>query len=100
MTIKDVKEEYKNKYVELEVYEAMSGGKYYPSNFHTDNCRSLGEDSPYGNYDDDMEVGLYELMDEEEYNNTIMANCDIYADFEDWYGDKDAKVLCLSLVHI
>ena len=42
MTIKDVKEKYKNKYVELEVYEAMSGGKYYPSNFHTDNCRSLG----------------------------------------------------------
>ena len=49
------------------------------------------------NYDDDMEVGLYELMDEEEYNNTIMANCDIYADFEDWYGDKDAKVLCVMI---
>ena len=67
MTIKDVKEEYKNKYIELEVYEAVSNGKYYPSNFHTDNCRSLGEDSPYGNYTEDMEVGLYELMDEEEY---------------------------------
>lgn len=97
MTIKDVKKEYKGEYVELEVYEAVSGGKYYPSSFHTDNCRSLGEDSPHGNYDDDMEVGLYELMNEEEYNNTIMTNCDIYADFEDWYGDKDAKVLCIMI---
>lgn len=97
MTIKDVKEEYKNEYAELEVYKAMSGGKYYPSNFHMDNCRSLGEDSPHGNYDDDMKVGLYELMDEEEYNNTIMANCDIYADFEDWYGNKNAKVLCIMI---
>lgn len=44
-----------------------------------------------------MEVGLYELMNEEEYNNTLMANGDIYADFEDWYGDKDAKVLCIMI---
>ena len=72
MTIKDVKEEYKNEYAELEVYKAMSGGKYYPSNFHMDNCRSLGEDSPHG-------------------------NCDIYADFEDWYGNKNAKVLCIMI---
>ena len=97
MTIKEVIEENKGKYTELEVYKAMSGGKYYPSNFHMDNCRSLGENSPHGNYDDDMEVGLYELMNEEEYNNTIMTNCDIYADFEEWYGDKDAKVLCIMI---
>lgn len=97
MTIKEVIEKNKGKYTELEVYKSLEKGKNYPSNFHTDNCRSLGEDSPHGNYDDDMKVGLYELMDEEEYNNTIMANCDIYADFEDWYGNKNAKVLCIMI---
>ena len=25
------------------------------------------------------------------------ANCDIYADFEDWYGNKNAKVLCIMI---
>lgn len=97
MTIKEVIEENKGKYTELEVYKARSNGKYYPNSFHTDNCELLGDTSPYGNFSEDMEVGLYELMNEEEYNNTIMTNCDIYADFEDWYGDKDAKVLCIMI---
>ena len=97
MTIKEVIEKNKGKYTELEVYKSLEKGKNYPNSFHTDNCRSLGEDSPYGNYNDDMEVGLYELMDEEEYNKTIMANCDIYADFDDWYDNKNAKVLCIMI---
>lgn len=97
MTIKDIKEEYKGKYAELEVYEAVSNGRYYPKYFHTDNCEPFGEGVPYGDYVDDMDVGLYELMNEEDYNNSIMANCDIYADFEAWYGDKDAKVLCIMI---
>ena len=36
-------------------------------------------------------------MNEEEYNNTIEANsCDV-ANFETWYGNKDAVVLVIIL---
>ncbi len=42
-------------------------------------------------------TGQVELMDEEEYGNTILANSSMYADFEDWYGCKDAKVLVVVL---
>ena len=44
-----------------------------------------------------MEVGLYELMNQDDYNDTLMANCDIYADFDDLYGDKNAKILCIMI---
>ena len=97
MTVAEVKELYKGEYVDLEVYKPLSRGHYYPNHFHGDNCVGLGDGSPEGDYTEDMEVGLYELMDEEEYNNALMANGDIYADFEDWYGDKDAKVLCIMI---
>lgn len=97
MTVAEVKELYKGEYVDLEVYKPLSRGYYYPNCFHGDNCVSLGDDSPHGNYTEDMEAGLYELMDQEDYNNTLMANCDLYADFKDWYGDKNAKVLCIMI---
>lgn len=38
----------------------------------------------------------YELMDESEYNNTVMANTSD-VDFEDFYGDKNDKVLVIVL---
>lgn len=91
MTIKDVKELFKNEFEEIEVFKANSHGRYYPNRFHTDNC-SATED-----YSDESEVGLYELMDEEDYNNSIMANINDYARFEEWYGNKEAKVLCIML---
>lgn len=95
MTIKEVKEEVKNilheNYQEIEVYEANCRGKYYPSEFHTDNCISTDD------YTDESEVGFYELMDEEDYNDSIMANTSECADFNEWYGDKEAKILCIML---
>lgn len=97
MTIAEVKELYEGKYSNVEIYKPCSNGKYYPNHFHTDNCVGLGEGSPHGDYTEDMEVELYELMDQDEYNNTLMANFDTYADFEDWYGDKNAKVLCMMI---
>jgi hypothetical protein len=36
-------------------------------------------------------------MSEEEYDHSILANTSDKADFIDWYGDKDAKVLCIML---
>lgn len=46
---------------------------------------------------DDMEAVSYQLADEDMYDKTVLANSEIAADFEDWYGNKDAKVLCILL---
>lgn len=94
MTIADVKKEYEGRYEAVEVYKPIEGEV---DCFHTDNCVSLGGDSSYGNYTEDMEVSLYELMDEEEYNNTLLANGCLDADFDEWYGDKNAKILCIMV---
>lgn len=91
MTVKEIKEIYDGNYVDLEVYKPMSTGKHYPHCFHTDNCKSVLE------YNDNDDVGLWELMDEYDYEHSILANGDISADFEDWYGNKEAKVLCVML---
>lgn len=91
MTIKEVKEKYAGKYEELEVYKAIGKGEHYPNHFHTDNCKFTEE------YSDSSEVGLYELMDEEDYNNSINANSCATTDFGEWYGSNDAKVLCVML---
>lgn len=91
MTIKELKEIFKNRYVDMEVYEANSKGKYYPRTFHTDNCRWIDD------YTEESEVGLYELMDEEDYNNSLLANSSFSFSFEDYYGNKDVKILCIML---
>ena len=91
MTIKEVKEMYEGQYDELEVYSTWNVGEHYPNHVHTDNCKCAEE------YTDDSEVGLYELMDEEDYNRSIMANASDYADFGEWYDNKGAKVLCIMI---
>ena len=91
MTIKEVKEMYKGQYDELEVYSTWNVGEHYPNHFHTDNCKSTEE------YTDESEVGLYELMDEEDYNRSIMANASDYADFGELYDNKGAKILCIMI---
>lgn len=84
MTVAEVKEMYKNRdYVDMEVYTG--------DHFHTDFCKWTDE------YSDDSEVKGWSLMDEEEYNNTILANACPQADFEEWYDDKNAKVLVLLI---
>lgn len=90
MTFKEVKELYKGEYVDVEVWQPTYGcGGYYPLSFHTDNCEGV-------EYIDDNElIGLWQLMDEYDYNHSICANCCVSADFDEWYGDKDAKVLCV-----
>lgn len=44
-----------------------------------------------------MEVDEWYVMDEEEYSRTILANTSEYADFEQWYDDKDARVLIIMV---
>lgn len=42
-------------------------------------------------------IGDYEIMDEEDYNNSVLANSCMSADFKDWYSNKNAKVLVINL---
>jgi hypothetical protein len=96
MTIKEVKELVNGKYVDVEYYKSKTFGKYFPNHFHTDNCMmvELGEGN---NYSEDSNVAFYELMNEEDYNTSLYSNCSIVANFEEWYNDKNAKVLCIML---
>lgn len=91
MTIAEIKEIYNGKYSDIEIYEANTKGQCFPNHFHTDNC------NPTENYSDNDEIAFVELMNENDYNNSILANSEISADFDDWYGNKDAMVLCVML---
>lgn len=91
MTVAEVKEMFKGEYVDIEFYEPRSWGKHAPHRFHTDNCVSVDSAS------DIRDVHLWELMSEEDYDNSILANSSERADFDMWYDDKNAKVLCIML---
>jgi len=95
MKIKTLKEMYKGQYADIEVYRANGTGEYYPCRFHTDNCNVVDEEE----FNDNSQVGFYELMDEEMYRNTIYANNQLEFDFEEWFG-KNAQVLCIMLADI
>lgn len=92
MTVKEIREIInKEKYVECEIYKYNGSRR----SIHTDFIISTDAEI------EDVEIqeleADYELLNEEEYNNTIYANCGEYADFAEWYGDKDAKVLVIVL---
>ena len=91
MTIREIMNMYE--VADVEVYESKGVGPHFPNHFHTDNCRPIEE------YDINQEHDriLYEAMDEDEYNQTMLANASVFADFEGWYGDKNAKVLCIMI---
>lgn len=88
MTIKEIMDRNLNKYVDVEVWLTDPGAW---NRFHTDVI------STCENWHDDTEVVDWELMDEEDYAHSIMANSCIEADFAEWYGDKDAKVLVILI---
>lgn len=76
---------------DIEIYKFV--GKKH--SIHTDNIK----DSAYSSIDelpDEVECD-WQIMDEEDYNRTILANGGEKADFKGWYGDKNAKVLVVVL---
>ena len=85
MTIREVKEMYPDA-EDIEVYESLNNGT---PRFHTDSIRAIDD------YSDDDEVLIYEMMNEEEYNSTILANSTTSADFGEWYDNKLAECLCI-----
>lgn len=73
MTIKELQEKYPKN--EIEIYQMKSHAKHWRG-IHTDTVEYVEEP------DSDTEVFTYELMDAEEYDNTILANTDITC--EEW----------------
>ena len=78
---------------EVEIYRFTQQDRYIRG-IHTDNTDSM--DVKVDDLPDEFK-GEVQLMDEEEYDNTLLANSSMSADFESWYGDKDAKVLVVVL---
>ena len=79
-TVKSVKEMYDGKYDEVEAYVG--------DHFHTDFCERTDD------FSDNSVVTKYELMDEDSYNSSILANCGVR--FDDIHYRKD-KILCLLI---
>ena len=87
-------------YVQIEIFESMKPLKLGKSNFHTDNIESIDDPGSaakmieiYG----DFEVVDFAFMNEEEYGQTVLSNTCAEVDFEEWYGDKNAVILCILL---
>lgn len=78
MTIAEIMNSYEDEYNYLEVYRPVGNRR----TFHTDSIASVGDDFSLDDY-----VLSYELMDKEEYENTILANCGIK--FNDCFADSD-----------
>lgn len=92
-TIKEVLERYKNEYTDVEIYRFKAPSKYYGGRIHTDTLEYLNE---CFNVDYNKTFDLDEqLMDEDEYNNTVLANTGVY--FTDMYNAND-KVLVIILL--
>ena len=95
MTVSETIKELQNNtdYVEYQIYAYKDRVHKEHGDFITDDLNEMYSIE----YLKDKEVLHYEIMDEERYNETILANCCVDADFEGWYGTKDAKVLVLFL---
>lgn len=96
MTVKEVKEIFKsNNPADVEVFRSTELPRF-SHGFHGDFLDWCEPED----YRENEEVEEYELMDEEEYNNSIQANSCVQFDFDDLYGNKKAKVLVIKLYHI
>lgn len=94
MTISEAMEEYKGQYANVDVYEYDSN-RY--KRLHTDFIHSIDENlvDHIKDREDIGDIEVY-LMDEEEYNSTVLANGGL--SFNDIYEDGE-KVLVIMLEH-
>ena len=92
MTIREIIEKHKE-VAAVEIYESIGIGSHFPISFHTDNCTYIEDYDP----DKDYSPIMFSVVDEDEYNKTINANTCMTDDFEDLYGNKEAKVLLIMV---
>jgi len=93
MTVKElIKEQYNDNIANFEVYAFV--GKVHK--IHGDFITNIDEVFSEEKYQD-CEVESWEIMDQERYNDSILANSSETADFEMFYDDKDAKVLVIII---
>lgn len=87
MTVKEIKEldSIKGQYSDIEVYRNYNSDKM---GFHTDRIQSVES------YSEAEEVTEYQLMDEEDYNNSICANTSL--SFSDLYNPEE-KILIIKI---
>lgn len=78
---------------DVEIYRFTQADRYIRG-IHTDN--TVGMDMTVDELPDEFK-GIVQMMDEDEYENTLLANSCMSADFEDCHGDKYAKVLVVVL---
>lgn len=86
-TVAEIKEMYEGRYADIEFYKFRFGQK----NIHTD-CIEYIED-----VSDDTPVEDFELMDEERYDFSVLANSCPEEDFETAYGSSEARVLVIII---
>ena len=98
MTVKEIIERNKGKYDFIELFVG--------DHFHTDSCDSFDPKCGYGDCEKGQEERLnqialtseakdWSLMDCDEYNNTILANCGTTT--ADYGYDGSEKILCILL---
>ncbi len=97
MTVKETIEMYKGQYDFVEIFVG--------DHFHTDACDSYepekgmghcekGNEDSINSYCMDYKAESYELMNCEDYNNSILANTGTTTDDFGW---KDEKILCILI---
>lgn len=89
MNFNEVKEKFEGQYKEIEAYK-YSGLNHSINTDTVDGIDLLDVDGC-------EKVLDYYLMNEDDYNNTLLANSCITADFADWYGDNNAKILVVVI---
>lgn len=91
MTVKNIIEAKKNEVAAVEVWQYTNKDK----RLHTDYITNIDEIYGAEMYEN-LEADSYYVMDESDYDSTICANGDS-ANFAEWYGNKNAKVLVIML---
>ena len=78
---------------DVEIYQFTEQDRYIRG-IHTDVIKGIDIDI---NSLPDEFTGEVELMGEDEYGRTVLANSSINADFTEWYEDKDATILVVVM---
>lgn len=91
--IEEIRKLYKGDYEECEVYKSTVTEQFYKG-IHTDSIEYIEELPKI------YKILDYELMNEEDYNTTVLANSSETYDFEKLYGNKNAKVLVIVIEEV